>query len=49
MIESLLGNAALVDNLGQALSSWNNGGGRQTLVTPEGDLVNEKESSLEAD
>lgn len=42
MIESLLGNAALVDNLGQALSSWNNGGGRQTLVTPEGDLVNEK-------
>ena len=42
MIESLLGDAALVDNLGQALSSWNNGGGRQTLVTPEGDLVNEK-------
>ncbi len=42
MIESLLGNAALVDNLGQALSFWNNGGGRQTLVTPEGDLVNEK-------
>lgn len=42
MIESLLGNAALVDSLGQALSSWNNGGGRQTLVTPEGDLVNEE-------
>jgi chromosome segregation protein len=42
MIESLLGNAALVDNLSQALSSWNNGGGRQTLVTPEGDLVDEK-------
>ena len=42
MIESLLGNAALVNNLSQALSSWNNGGGRQTLVTPEGDLVDEK-------
>jgi chromosome segregation protein len=42
MIESLLGNAALVDNLSQALSSWNNGGGKQTLVTPEGDLVDEK-------
>ena len=39
LVEAFLGNAALVDNLSQALLAWNNGKSKQTLVTPEGDLV----------
>jgi chromosome segregation protein len=42
LVESFLGNSALVDNLSQALLAWNNGKGKQTLVTPEGDLVDNK-------
>ena len=42
LIESFLGNAALVDSLSQALSAWNNGRSKQTLVTPEGDLVDKR-------
>lgn len=41
LIESFLGNAALVDDLTQAISAWKKDGGIQTLVTPEGDLVDE--------
>jgi len=39
LIESFLGNAALVDNLSQATDAWKKERGKQTLVTPEGDLV----------
>jgi len=42
LIESFLGNAALVSNLSQAISAWKKDGGIQTLVTPEGDLVDER-------
>lgn len=42
LIESFLGNAALVDSLSHALYAWNNGRGKQTLVTPEGDLVDKR-------
>ncbi|MGM0382943.1 MAG: chromosome segregation protein SMC [Thermodesulfobacteriota bacterium] len=42
LVESFLGNAALTDNLSQALLAWNNGKGKQTLVTPEGDLVDNR-------
>jgi len=42
LVESFLGDAALADNLSQALSAWNNGKGKQTLVTPEGDLVDNR-------
>jgi len=42
VIESFLGNAALVDSLSEALSAWKNGKSKQTLVTPEGDLVDER-------
>lgn len=42
LIESFLGNAALVNDLSQAISAWNKDGGIQTLVTPEGDLVDER-------
>jgi len=42
LLESFLGNSALVDNLSQALLAWNNGKGKQTLVTPEGDLVDNR-------
>ena len=42
LVESFLGNSALVENLSQALLAWNNGKGKQTLVTPEGDLVDNK-------
>jgi chromosome segregation protein len=42
VIEDLLGDAALVGSLSEALSAWNNGRRKQTLVTPEGDLVDER-------
>lgn len=42
LVESFLGNAALVENLSQALSVWKKDNGRQTLVTPEGDLVDSR-------
>jgi len=41
-VESFLGNSALVDNLSQALLAWNDGKDKQTLVTPEGDLVDNR-------
>ena len=42
VVESFLGNAALVRGLSEALAEWNNGRRKQTLVTPEGDLVDER-------
>jgi chromosome segregation protein len=42
LIETFLGHAALVDSLSEALSVWKNGRRKQTLVTPEGDLVNDE-------
>lgn len=42
LIESLLGNAALVNNLSQAIYTWKKNMGKQTLVTPEGDLVDKR-------
>jgi len=42
VIESFLGNTALVDNLSQAISVWKKDRGIQTLVTPEGDLVDKR-------
>ncbi len=42
VVESFLGNAALVESLSEAIAEWNNGGSKQTLVTPEGDLVDER-------
>jgi chromosome segregation protein len=39
VVDVLLGNAALVDNLGQALSAWEEHGKNQCLVTLEGDMV----------
>jgi len=42
ILECFLGNAALVENLSEAIAAWNNGGSKQSLVTPEGDLVDER-------
>jgi chromosome segregation protein len=42
LIESFLDNAALVDDLSQAISAWKKDGGMQTLVTPEGDMVEKR-------
>jgi len=42
LIESFLGNTALVNDLSQAISAWNEDRGMQALVTPEGDLVDER-------
>jgi chromosome segregation protein len=42
IFECFLGNAALVENLSEAIAAWNNGGSKQSLVTPEGDLVDER-------
>lgn len=42
VVEFFLGNAALVENLSGAIAAWNNGRRKQTLVTPEGDLVDER-------
>jgi chromosome segregation protein len=42
VIESFMGNAALVSSLSEALAEWNNGRRKQTLVTSEGDLVDER-------
>ncbi len=39
VVDVLLGNAALVDNLNQALSAWEEHGKNQCLVTLEGDMV----------
>jgi len=39
VVDVLLGNAALVDNLTQALSAWEEHGKNQCLVTLEGDMV----------
>jgi len=42
VIEAFLGNAALVDNLSQAISAWKKDRGIQALVNPEGDLVDKR-------
>jgi chromosome segregation protein len=42
MVQFFLGNAALVESLSGAIAAWNNGSRKQTLVTPEGDLVDER-------
>ncbi|UCH01064.1 MAG: chromosome segregation protein SMC [Deltaproteobacteria bacterium] len=42
LIESLLGNAAFVNNLSQAIYAWKKYRGKRTLVTPEGDLVDKR-------
>jgi chromosome segregation protein len=39
LIDLLLGNAALVEDLEQAVSAWANNGKDQCLVTPDGDMV----------
>jgi len=39
VVDVLLGNAALVDNLSQALSAWEEHGKNQCLVTLDGDMV----------
>jgi len=41
LMNILLGDAALVDNLDQAISAWRNNGKDQCLVTPEGDMVDQ--------
>jgi len=42
IVDSFMGNAALVSSLSEAIAEWNNGRRRQTLVTSEGDLVDER-------
>ncbi len=42
LISILLGNAALVEDLDQALSAWKENGRDQCLVTPEGDMVDNR-------
>jgi len=42
ILEFFLGNAALVESLSGAIAAWNHGRRKQTLVTPEGDLVDER-------
>jgi len=42
LMKSFLGNAAMVENLSEALSVWKKDRGQQTLVTPEGDLVDKR-------
>ena len=42
LIKAFLGNAAMVENLSEALSVWTKDSGQQTLVTPEGDLVDKR-------
>lgn len=39
MIDVLLGGAAIVENLEQAIAAWRSNGRDTTLVTPEGDLI----------
>jgi len=42
LISILLGNAALVEDLDQAISAWKQNGRDQCLVTPEGDMVDHR-------
>ncbi|MGD9038130.1 MAG: chromosome segregation protein SMC [Desulfobacteraceae bacterium] len=42
LINVLLGNAALVEDLDQAISAWKQNGRDQCLVTPEGDMVDHR-------
>ncbi|MDP6180384.1 MAG: hypothetical protein QGG48_10880, partial [Desulfatiglandales bacterium] len=42
LIDALLEDAALVEDLGQAISAWRNNGRDQCLVTPEGDIVDQR-------
>lgn len=42
LVNMLLGNTELVDNLEQAIASWRSNGKDHSLVTPEGDMVDER-------
>jgi len=42
LINMLLGNAALVEDLDQAISAWKENGRDQCLVTPDGDMVDNR-------
>ena len=42
LVKAFLGNAAMVENLAEALVAWRKDSGQQTLVTPEGDLVDKR-------
>jgi len=42
LISILLGNAALVEDLDQAISAWKENGRDQCLVTPDGDMVDNR-------
>jgi chromosome segregation protein len=42
LVEILLGDAALVKDLDEAISSWRNNGKDLCLVTPEGDMVDKR-------
>ncbi len=39
VVHMLLGNTAIAENLEQAISAWKGCGGRQSFVTPDGDIV----------
>ena len=42
LVDTLLGDAVLVENLEQALSAWNGNGKNTCFVTPEGDMVDQR-------
>ena len=42
LMNILLGDAALVDDLDQAISAWRSNGKDQCLVTPEGDMIDKR-------
>ncbi len=42
VVESFLGNAAIVESLSEAISIWKKERTKQTLVTPQGDVVDER-------
>jgi len=42
MMETLIGNVALAENLDQAIIAWRSNGKDQCLVTPEGDMVDQR-------
>jgi chromosome segregation protein len=42
LIHTLLGDAVLAENLDQAVVVWSRNGTRQCLVTPEGDMIDER-------
>lgn len=42
LIDMLLGDAAMVENLEQAVDIWSRDGSKPCLVTPEGDMIDER-------